>query len=169
MLWSSHCEGRCRANSRLSVLQWLQRVPRGPPVCGTGLISGSWHTCAPTHVMHPASNWAHNKWKHRAQACSLRLWRGLRGGVGGQLLSQSDLFSTRRPKSTFQLTYSHQNADWERKREEMEGDGEKMTKRVSFFPSPPEKLRFHRFGSPSFGSPHAYSYSSGQTSSITSN
>lgn len=36
-----------------------------------------------------------------------------------------------------------------------------VEKESVFFSFPPEKLRFHRSGSPSFGSPHAYSYSSG--------
>lgn len=91
LLWSFHWVRRCRANRRLSALHWLRWFPWGPPNCGTGLSSGCWHTCTPTHVMHPVSNWANNKWKHRAQACSLRLWRGLGGGAEGQLLSQSDL------------------------------------------------------------------------------
>lgn len=119
------------------------------PICGTGLSSGCWHPCALTDVMPPVSNWANNKWKQGAglqSACVTGARRGCRGSAAFSERS----FSTRRPKSTFQLNLQPSECrlnESERKWREMERKWQKEYRgEVFFFPS--EKLMFHRFGFP---------------------
>lgn len=94
-----------------------------PPFCGAGISSGCWHA-APTHIRQWSIEQIINESSEHRLAVAVSDKR-LREGVEGQLLS----FSTRRPKSTLQLTYRHQHADCKRKWEEMEVDGVKMKKR----------------------------------------
>lgn len=134
-------------------------IPPGAPICGTGLSSGCWHTCALTHVMHPVNNWANNK---RTQRASLQSDRGSEGVSKVSCFLKAIFFNqaskvnipTNLQPSECRLNESERKwREMERKWQKKEDCGE------LFFP--PEKLMFHRFGFPSFGSPHAYSYLSG--------
>ena len=92
------------------------------PICGTGLSSGRWHPCALTDVGPPVSNWANNKWKQGAGLQSACLTGARRGCRGSAAFSERS-FSTRRPKSTFQLNLQPSECrlnESERKWREME-------------------------------------------------
>lgn len=104
-------------------------VPGGPHSVALALARGT--DTLPLHTK--CIRWSieqiiNESTEHRLAVFSL--WQGAQSGCRGSAAFSERSFSTRRPKSTFQLTYRHQNADCKTKREEVEDDGGKMTKRA---------------------------------------
>ena len=90
-------------------LSKTQTVDFGAALCGAGRSLGCWHTPAPTLVVHIGASY---KWKPRPQRrlCQLGRTEFQKESLGSAAFSERS-FSTVRPKSTFQPTYGHHNAE----------------------------------------------------------